>query len=172
MFFFVGGDGVGGWTGWLMRGCGVDFLRANNTGSRVRIISDNCRFELSPSSLADDSSTTRSPLPPSPPSHPSSSQGLSYNHTAGESLTRFVRSHPSLSRIPILIHCGSSIGSTRYVERYGLCGSTVDSGVVGGYLDGLKEGLVDDEGWRGFDRGWLGSGEPETEVVVGGNGDG
>jgi hypothetical protein len=126
------------------------FLKANNKGSRIRVISDNARIEFDPSTLpaADTAASSEDheilPVPPS---------GSHYNFSAGESIIRYMRGH-LLTRIPILICCGGSIPYTRYVEEYALCGSTVSMRIAEEYVKALKEGRMDDVGWRGYDAGW------------------
>jgi len=115
----------------------LDFLRANNTGSRIRVISDNARIES-----LDPSTPTASP------------PEETYNFSAGESIIRYLRGN-FLTEIPILICCGGSIPYTKYVENYELCGSTCVMSVAEGFVRALKDGRVDDEEWRGWDAGWV-----------------
>jgi hypothetical protein len=110
------------------------FLHANDTGSRIRVISDNARIEFDPS--------------PSPPSSVSSAGQAQFNFSAGETIMRYLRGH--LYEVPVLIYCGVSIPYTQYVEGYATCGSTTSSTVVWNYIRALKDGKTDDMGWKGF----------------------
>ena len=44
-----------------------------------------------------------------------------------------------------------SIGSTSYVERYDVAGSTTNPSVALEYIKNLAAGKDDDSKWRGFD---------------------
>jgi len=123
------------------------FLRANNTGSKVRIISDNFRKEPAEALTSD--------RPGEVPVEVFSNSGIIHNFFAGESIVRYLRGN-QYSRIPVLVYCGSSIKHTRYVEGYGLCGSTTAFNIVKKYVKALYDGVVDDTTWRGYDRGWGG----------------
>jgi hypothetical protein len=103
----------------------ADFLLANNTYKEIRFITDNVRFEMGES-------------------------GQYLNPLAGDDLLRFIRGR-RLSGISVLVYCGKSIASTRYVEDYVLAGSTTWAPVVRDYIRGLARGFDDSAEWVGFD---------------------
>jgi hypothetical protein len=102
-----------------------DFLLANNTYKEIRFITDNVRSEMGES-------------------------GQYLNPLAGDDLLRFIRGR-RLSGISVLVYCGKSIKSTRYVEDYVLAGSTTWAPVVRDYIRGLARGFEDSADWAGFD---------------------
>jgi hypothetical protein len=99
----------------------------------VRIITDNVRAEKVDESKED------SPL--------------YFNTRSGEDMLRYIRGGGVL-RIPVLVFCFASIDTTRYVEEFPeFSGSTVSSGVVLKYIEGLAEGKeTDNSAWAGFKR--------------------
>src|SRR5271156_5048660 len=76
----------------------TDFLRSNNSGSKIRFITDNVRLERE---------QNRRP---------------SLNSNGGEALLRFVRGR-RLSDTPVLVFCSNSIRYTKYVREFELAGS-------------------------------------------------
>lgn len=97
------------------------FLRANNSGDKIRIISDNVRFE----SVGNMSMM---------------------NFRAGEDLTRFVRGG-HINGIPILI-CSFSCARALFVMEFALAGSMNDPKIVMnfirsmlGQIDGFEESM-------------------------------
>ena len=102
-----------------------DFLRANDTPSRIRFVSDNARYE----------STTPQ-------------AGHFLNLAAGESLLRFLRGRHF--NLPVLIFCGVSLPYTTYVRQFEHAGSTTSAQVVRNYALALANGKNDDEGWVRF----------------------
>ena len=99
---------------------------ANNSGSRIRFITDNVRLE----------------------------KGGAYNETllnprAGADIRRYIRGL-RLNNIPVLVYCFSTIDSTTYVGRFELAGSTTRPDVMFGYIQGLIKGRDDSQDWARF----------------------
>ena len=103
------------------------FLIANNTASRIRFISDNCRRE-------------------------NTATGQQYANTnAGEDLLIFIRGR-RYHDIPVLVYCGNTT-YTRYVTRFkDAVKFTTSFGVVKDYICALAEGKDDDVEWK--EVGW------------------
>jgi len=103
----------------------LDLLRSNNSGTSIRIITDNARRE-------------------------SSTEGVAafFNHNAGEEVLRFVRGR-GLESIPVLVFCART-NYTTYVRNFALAGSTGHPRVVHNYITALKTG-VDDMNWARFE---------------------
>ncbi|OCH92759.1 hypothetical protein OBBRIDRAFT_410484 [Obba rivulosa] len=92
---------------------------------RLRFISDNYRME-----------TGRE-------------RGDFLNLSAGETILRYLRGR--LFAAPVLIYCGASIPTTRYVLSYKQAGSTVSYDVCMAYITALADGRTDDTSWEDFD---------------------
>lgn len=105
----------------------IDVLRIADRLKRVRVISDNVRFEAD--NTRDDAFL---------------------NIAAGENILRYLRGHGFDA--PVLIYCGSSLQYTNYVTTYTAAGSTTFVDVLKRYIVGLAEGKEDEEDWKGFDR--------------------
>ncbi|KZO92658.1 hypothetical protein CALVIDRAFT_557417 [Calocera viscosa TUFC12733] len=108
-----------------------DFVRANDTPSRIRVISDNARYE------SDTVLSTRA-----------TDDGFYLNMSAGEHILRYLRGRQY--RMPVLVYCGWSIRTTQYVLQYEEAGSTTSMSVVRKYCEALSEGRSIDNFWRTF----------------------
>lgn len=102
------------------------FLKANDKGSHIRIISDNVRLE----SMA--------------------SNGPYLNPFAGQNILRFMRGR--LLAAPVLIYAGLSIRSTGFVTEFTAASSTSDQRVCQQYISSLAARVDDDNGRQGFDK--------------------
>jgi hypothetical protein len=69
--------------------------------------------------------------------------------SSGQSVVRYIRGY-GYHHIPILIHT-TRVDYTRYVENYSLCGSSYSANIVKRYIKALKDGVVTDTEWIGFD---------------------
>ena len=75
---------------------------------------------------------------------------LYFNTRSGEDLLCSIRGR-GLTRIPVLVFCFYSINETRYVDEFGLAGSTTSNCIVRSYIKGLAEGKeTDSVSWVGF----------------------
>ncbi|KAG7092679.1 hypothetical protein E1B28_009013 [Marasmius oreades] len=108
-----------------------DMLRQADQMNRLRIMSDNSRWE------EDIDSCQKSPEP-------------SMNLRAGETILRYLRGRQY--RAPVLIYAGLSMPMTNYVLQYSNSGSTCYQEVVDSFLDGLLDPEKADDGWwRDYD---------------------
>ncbi|EMD37095.1 hypothetical protein CERSUDRAFT_114997 [Gelatoporia subvermispora B] len=71
------------------------------------------------------------------------------NLSAGETILRYLRGR--LFAAPVLIYCGASIVTTRYVLSYERAGSTVEEDVCMTFIRALAQGQIDDNSWEDFD---------------------
>ncbi|KZT60670.1 hypothetical protein CALCODRAFT_515263 [Calocera cornea HHB12733] len=118
-----------------------EFVRANDTPSRIRVISDNARYE--------SDSVLPAPSPPTvSPSQPQSEDSFYLNMSAGEHILRYLRGRQY--RMPVLVYCGWSIFTTQYVLQYEEAGSTVGTHVVRAYCEALAKRKSSDTFWRRF----------------------
>ncbi|KAF9265584.1 hypothetical protein L218DRAFT_147441 [Marasmius fiardii PR-910] len=107
-----------------------DMLRQADQTARLRIISDNSRWE------EDIDAGQKSP-------------GPSMNLRAGETILRYLRGRQY--RAPVLICAGMSMTMTQYVLQYSNAGSTPYQEVVDDFLDGLVDpGKAQDIWWRDY----------------------
>lgn len=103
----------------------ADFLTTNNSGTKVRFITDNARFETD-------------------------GHGQSVlNSYAGELMLRYIRGL-RLDKIPVLVFCGLSIGDTKYVEEFELAGSTTLDDPLIVFIEDLINGTDGSLRWAKF----------------------
>jgi len=112
----------------------TEFLRGNDTASRVRFISDNIRFEVDPTQKPHEKKNIV--------------KRFSLGVSAGENIIQYLRGR--LYSVPVLVYCGRSINTTQYVLSYKGAGSTIRMDVVRDYMYALAKGLSDDNGWKMF----------------------
>ncbi|EJU03293.1 hypothetical protein DACRYDRAFT_99588 [Dacryopinax primogenitus] len=116
-----------------------EYIRMNDTPARIRVISDNARYE----------SSVPLPVPAGWAEQRNSTGNLQYlNLSAGEQILRYLRGRQY--RMPVLVYCGYSIPSTDYVLRYEAAGSTNASTVVKNYCRELACGNTEDGKWKKF----------------------
>lgn len=102
-------------------------MRRNDTGDRVRFISDQVRFEM-----REDGTTFN-------------------NRHAGEEIVVYIRALGL--NIPIIVFASSStIPFTDYVKHFHAAGSTCKPSVIWRYIDGLA-GKNDSSLWARFNSG-------------------
>jgi len=105
-----------------------EFVRANDTPTRIRVISDNARYEA-------DTAT----------------DGFYMNMSAGEDILRYLRGRQYI--MPVLVYCGYSIRTTSYVLQYEEAGSCNSPSVARRYCEALAQRRSDDTAWKGFRSG-------------------
>ena len=110
----------------------TDFLKANDDGTKVRVLTDQAREEPR-----------------------AEGRGIWNNPHAGEDLVIYIRYTAGL-RMPILVYTGEvGLPITRYVKRIQNAGSTRSRLITHNYIAGLAHGSQD-TGWMGFNAGGVG----------------